>query len=72
MENLNCCSCLAIGLNGPCAIFTVTGIPISETAYCSNTVVLFPQYSETKKYRQESRLSKVESELSVTLQLLVW
>lgn|GEM_PF-5417374 len=66
MENLNCCSCLAIGLNGPCAIFTVTQIPICDTAYCSITVVLFLQHSETKKYRQESRLSKVESELPVT------
>lgn len=53
MENLNCCSCLAIGLNGPCAIFTVEEIPISYAAYCWKTVGLFLQYSETKKYRQE-------------------
>ena len=72
MENLNCCSCLAFDLNGSCAIFTVVGIPISATAYCSKHVGLFLQYSETKKYRQESRLSKVESERSVTFELLVW
>ena len=70
MENLDCCSCLAFGLIGPCAIFTVEEIPISDTAYCSNPVSLFLQYSETKKYRQESRLSKVESEPLVTFKVL--
>jgi hypothetical protein len=35
---------------------------------CDDT---FVQYSDSKKYRQETLLSKVESELSVTIQLLV-
>jgi hypothetical protein len=57
--------------HGQSAIFTEAGSPSCArlTAGCCGET--FVQYSDSKKYRQETLLSKVESELSVTFQLLV-
>src|SRR5471032_2973995 len=66
MVNLVFCCCRARVLNGSGAVFTVARIPIPFAAYCSCEVVgVFLRSSQTKKYRQETLLSKVESELSV-------
>ena len=71
MENLDCCSCLAHNLNGLLRDFHRGKDPHPGRGLLLHTVGLFLQYSETKKYRQETLLSKVESERSVILKLLV-
>ncbi|WP_185019769.1 hypothetical protein [Pseudomonas brassicacearum] len=82
LESDGCCDAVVIenlvfvvvgrsARNGQGAIFTEAGSPSWSRPAAGYYAETFMHYSDSKKYRQEMLMSKVESEPSVIFKLLV-